>query len=168
MDFKVLKIDSIEIDDDYNIYYVNSNKERKHLEIKTPLLYLPFGLDKDSKNIYLNLQLRKIACPQNNKDIKLFLEFIENLEKLIQTKIQKEVKSVIRKNVKYDTIINTKVLKYKNRISTEVYKGKENYNLYNIEKEEYMNCDILIDKVWLYNDILYYKLKLKKIFIKSV
>jgi hypothetical protein len=169
MDFKVLKEENIKIDDHDNIYYLNSKKEKKQLEIITPILYLPFGLDKDTKsNLYLNLQLRKTSCHKTNSELKLFLEFLESIEKKIKNHTGKEVKSLIRKNGNHEPIINTKVINKYKYISTDVFKNKENFNLYKIEKESYLKCNLLIDKYWDFNDIIFYKIKLKQIFIESV
>jgi len=169
MDFKVLKDENIKIDDNDNIYYLNAKKEKKQLEIITPILYLPFGLDKDTKgNLYLNLQLRKNRCAKINSELKLFLEFLENIEIKIKNHTEKEVKSLIRKTEKHEPIINTKVINKYKYISTEVFKNKENFNLYKLEPDTYLKCNLLIDKYWEFNDIIFYKIKLKQIFIESV
>lgn len=166
MDFKLLKTENIDIDKEYNIFYINSKNEKKKLEIMTPLLFLPFGLDKDSKNnIYLNLQLRKTKCHKHNEELLLFLNFLESLEHLLHEKTNKLVQSNIRKNPKYETIINTKIIKHYNKILTETYKNKENFNIYKIEKDIHLKAIILIDKLWEFKEVLYYKFKLKEIAI---
>lgn len=166
MDFKLLKLENIDVDKEYNIFYINSKNEKKKLEIMTPLLYLPFGLDKDSKNnIYLNLQLRKTKCHEHNEELILFLNFLESLEHLLHEKTSKVVQSNIRKHPKYETIINTKIIKHYNKILTETYKNKENFNIYKIEKDIHLKAIILIDKLWEFKEVLYYKFKLKEILI---
>ena len=166
MDFKVLKIENIVIDEEYNINYINSKNEKKKLQIMTPLLYLPFGLDKDkNKNLILNLQLRKTKCYKNNEELKLFLNFLEELENIFNIKTGKNIKSNIRKTADYDPIINTKIVKHYNKIVTETYKDKEHINIYKINKEIYLKTIIIIDKLWEFNDLLFYKFKLKEILI---
>ena len=166
MDFKVLKIENIVIDDEYNISYINSKKEKKKLQIITPLVYLPFGLDKDkNNNLVLNLQLRKTKCYKHNEELNLFLIFLDSLENSFNEKTGKKIKSNIRKNDDYDPIINTKIIKHYNKIVTKTYKDKENINIYKINKEIYLKTIIIIDKLWEYNDLLFYKFKLKEILI---
>jgi hypothetical protein len=166
MDFKVLKIENIVIDEEYNINYINSKNEKKKLQIMTPLLYLPFGLDKDKKNnLVLNLQLRRTKCYKHNEELKLFLNFLDALENIFNEKTGKNIKSNIRKNADYDPIINTKIVKHYNKIVTETYKDKEHVNIYKINKEIYLKTIIIIDKLWEFNDLLFYKFNLKEIFI---
>ena len=111
MDYKVFKLTNLSLDDN-TIFYNNAKKEKKKFEFKTPLLHLPFGIDKDKKmNYYLNLQLRKTNCNNHNHELTLFLKFLESIESFIKTETGKEVQSVIRKTYKFDTIINTKILK---------------------------------------------------------
>ena len=166
MDFKVLKLDSIKIDDNYNVYYFNSKNERKQLEIVTPDLFLPFGIDSDNKGgLYLNLQLRKTKCDKNNYELKLFLNFLESIETKIKDHTEKEVKTLIRKQKNHEAIINTKVINKYGKISTDVFKNKENFNFYKIEKNTPLKANIIIDKLWLFNDIIFYKIKLKTIFL---
>lgn len=166
MDFKVLKLDSIKIDDNYNVYYLNSKNERKSLEIITPEVFLPFGIDRDTKGgLYLNLQLRKSICDKNNHELRLLLKFLENIEAKFKDHTKKDIKTLIRKNKNHEAIINTKVINKYGKITTEVFKNNENYNFYNIDKNISLKTNIIIDKLWIFNDIIFYKIKLKKIFL---
>ena len=111
MDFKVLKLDSIKIDDNYNVYYLNSKNERKSLELITPEVFLPFGIDRDTKGgLYLNLQLRKSICNKNNYDLILFLKFLENIEAKFKDHTKKEVKTLIRKKKIMKQLLTLKLL----------------------------------------------------------
>jgi hypothetical protein len=172
MDFKLLKIENVIIDENLNIRYINSKNIKKSLEIITPILYLPFGIDKNNDKIELNLQLRKTDCVKNNKELKLFLTFLESLEKLftdtLSEKFKASIKSLIRLNPKYDPIINTKLIMYNNKIKTEVFKDTEYFNFFKISKGEKIKVILFIDKLWIYNGIIFYKFKLKQIFVKSV
>ncbi len=169
MDFKVLKVSNLSLDDNQTIHYTNAKNEKKKLEIVTPLLHLPFGIDKDTKmNYYLNLQLRKTNCNNHNHELFLFLKFLESIESFIKTETGKEVQSVIRKTPKYDTIINTKVLKNYNKLITETFKGPENFNFFNLKSGMNLKAQLIIDKIWEYNDKIFYKLKIQKLFLESV
>ena len=137
MDFKFVKLNNIFIDKNNFLKYKNTKGEVKKLEIITPILYLPFGLDKDKKdNIQLNLQLRRTACMKHNHDMVLFLKFLKSLEKIIKDHFKIEVKSNIKINDNYDPILQTKVIQSKNQILTQIFKDKENYNVYRIKGEK--------------------------------
>ena len=168
MDYKVFKLTNLSLDDN-TIFYNNAKKEKKKFEFKTPLLHLPFGIDKDKKmNYYLNLQLRKTNCNNHNHELTLFLKFLESIESFIKTETGKEVQSVIRKTYKYDTMINTKVLKNYNKLITETFKGQEHFNFFKLDSGMNLKAQLIIDKIWEYNDKIFYKLKIQKLFLESV
>jgi hypothetical protein len=169
MDFKFLKINNIFIDKNNFLKYKNVNGENKKLEIVTPVLYLPFGIDKDKKNnLQFNLQLRRSHCMKHNHELKLFLIFFQSIEKIISDHFKTSIKSNIKINEQYDPILQTKIYQSNNQILTEILKDKDNYNVYKIKKGEKMRCIIMIDKLWLFQNTVFYKIKLKKIFVKSV
>ena len=88
MDFKFLNTDNIFIDKNNFIKYKNTNGEIKNLEIVTPILYLPFGIDKNKDNtIQLSLQLRRTNCMKHNHELKLFLDFFKTIENNFEKKI---------------------------------------------------------------------------------
>lgn len=168
MDYKVFKLTNLSLDDN-TILYNNAKKEKKKFEFKTPLLHLPFGIDKDKKmNYYLNLQLRKTNCNNHNHELTLFLKFLESIESFIKTETGKEVQSVIRKTYKFDTIINTKILKNYNKITTDIFKDKEHFNFFKLDSGMNLKAQLIIDKIWEYNDKIFYKLKIQKLFLESV
>tara|TARA_B110001469_G_C9583529_1_gene289421 strand:- start:11 stop:517 length:507 start_codon:yes stop_codon:yes gene_type:complete len=168
MDYKVFKLTNLSLDDN-TIFYNNAKKEKKKFEFKTPLLHLPFGIDKDKKmNYYLNLQLRKTNCNNHNHELTLFLKFLESIESFIKTETGKEVQSVIRKTYKFDTIINTKILKNYNKITTDIFKDKEHFNFFKLDSGMNLKAQLIIDKIWEYNDKIFYKLKIQKLFLESV
>lgn len=163
MDFNQININNIIIDKDYNIRYKNSKNEIKPLLIKSPELISPFGLDKEYNNYYIKAQLRKDSDINLNNQKKLFLKFIENLETIFKEKLGKEINSQIRYSKNYDPIITLKMITFSNKISTEVKKGNVFFNIFSLPKNSIFISEIIIDKLWIYNDIIYYKIKLKKI-----
>ena len=163
MNYYQILIENITIDDNHNISYKNSKNVVKKLIIKTPKLYLPFGIDKTDKDYFLNVQLRKTNNKEYNKELELFEECIMNIETLIKTKLNKPINSQIRYKDGYDPIISFKIKKYKDKITTEIKQNDRFFNFYKITKGMYLDSEIIIDKVWIYNDIIYYKIKLKKI-----
>tara|TARA_B100000795_G_C22509161_1_gene327053 strand:- start:57 stop:554 length:498 start_codon:yes stop_codon:yes gene_type:complete len=145
------------------ISYKNSKNEKRKLVLKTPMLYLPFGFDKTGKDLFLNVQLRKTKNPNYNKELESFEQFIQQLEDLIKTTLKKEINSQIRYSEKYDPIISLKVKMIKNKINTEVKQKNSFFNFYKITKGMSLESEIIIDNVWIYNDKIYYKIKLEKI-----
>ena len=151
----------IDIDSNYLIKY-KKNNTLIPLEIESPLLYLPFGIDKQYNNYYLKLQLR----PFTDNHLKLFLKTIESLESSLRILTKKKIKSQISISNIYDPIITTKVLSLKNKIQTQVTKDNQHYNFYSIKKGTYLKVYIIVDRLWKLNeDEFTYKLKLKKIML---
>lgn len=167
MDFSKLKIEHIKINADYSIKYMNASKELKSLIIKTPLLYLPFGIDKQYNNYIMSLQLKKTDDFENNKKIDNFLLFIKDLETHFEKETGLHIKSQLRQNAKYPPILTTKVIKYNTKIITKVLREntKENINIFSLDRDSSLKAELIIDKLWEYNDELTYKIKLQTIYI---
>ena len=167
MDFSKLKVDHIKINQNYSIKYANSSKEFKTLIIKTPLLHLPFGIDKQYNNYILSLQLKKTDDIENNKKIDMFLIFITDLETHLEKETGMTIKSQLRQTNKYPPILTTKVIKYNTKIVTKVVKGphKEHINIFSLDKDSTLKADLIIDKLWEYNGELTYKMKLEYIYL---
>lgn len=163
MNYNQIKIENISMDDNYNIFYKNSNNIKKKLILKTPKLYIPFGIDRQGNNFYINAQLRKTHDKKYNSELDLFEKCIQNIETHFKNSLNKQINSQLRDSDKYDTIINLKIKKNKDKITTEIKENNRFFNLYSIKKQTYMVSEIIIDKLWIYNDIIYYKIKLTKI-----
>ena len=166
MNFNLIKIDNILIEhnnNNYSVKYKNAKNETKPLLVKLPLLYLPFGIDKEYGSFYLKAQLRKTNDFKHNKELKLFLEFIEQLEELFQKQIKKEISSQIRYSKDYDTIVVFKILKTKTGITTEITQNNEYFNFFKITKNMSFKGNIIIDSLWIYNNTIFYKIKLKNL-----
>ena len=164
MDFNTLKLENIQFNTNVkctNISYLNSRKEQKELIINSPFLNLPFGIEKEYGNYILKFQV--------SNDNKSFLEFIQNLENIIEKKMGKPVKSQIRYHDIFDPLVITKILNNKNYIITDIQNSKGEYiNFFNIKKKMIMKLTLLIDKLWCEEKQIIYKLKVKKIIINSV
>jgi hypothetical protein len=163
MNYNQIKIENITIDENHNIFYKNSNNIRKKLILKTPKLYIPFGIDRQEKKLYINAQLRKTTDTKYNSELDLFETCIQNIETHFKNSLNKPINSQLRYSDKYDTIITLKIKKNKDKITTEIKENNRYFNLYSIKKQTYMVSEIIIDKLWIYNDTIYYKIKLTKI-----
>jgi hypothetical protein len=142
----------------YNIKY-NGNP----IEFWTPKLYVPFGIESKYNNHFFNLELQG-----DNNSIKLFQYFIEIFEaKLIELlNIPKEQLNSQLRYTDGNSILYTKVYeKYKKIITNVKNKDGSFGNIFNLEKDNYINTNLIVDKLWCINGMYYYKFKLKDIII---
>jgi len=149
----------IERVEDYYKVMINENP----VSFNTPLLRVPFGLDKKYNVIQLKLQ-----CLTEEEDAEEFIGFLERLEeKLIElTGIPRNSFSTcITKNPNYPPLFTTKIITNRGGIiGTEVMNTKgEHQNVFNIEKGDHVRVRMFIDSIRPYNGRFWYKLKSKKI-----
>jgi hypothetical protein len=133
------------------------------IEFWTPELYVPFGIESKFNNYFLNLELKG-----DNNNIKLFQYFIEIFEaKLIE--LLNIPKDQLNSQLRYtdnNSILYTKVYeKYKKIITNVKTKDDTFVNIFNLEKDNYVNVNLIVDKLWFIKGIYYYKFKLKDIII---
>jgi hypothetical protein len=127
----------------------------------TPQLYIPFGLESKFNNYFLNLELK---C--DNTNVKLFQYFIETFElKLIELLgIPKEQLNSQLRYTDGNSILYTKVYEKYKKIITNVKNSDGSFvNIFNLDKDIYVNVNLIVDKLWFINDMYYYKFKLKEI-----
>jgi hypothetical protein len=147
-----------ENDNFYNIYY-----DSKKLEIETPIMCCPFGLEEEYSNLIFKLQFKNL---ENDVKMKDLYNFAINFEEKISNLIGESVKSQLRLSEKYPPMIISKVVKMKNNILTEITDEDNNlFNVYNLKnKYNYgLKCLIKLDKIWKYNNKYYYKWNLIKV-----
>jgi hypothetical protein len=140
----------------YDITYNGSS-----MNFWTPQLYVPFGLESKFNNYFLNLELKG-----DNNSVKLFEYFIETFEaKLIELLgIPKEQLNSQLRYTDIDSILYTKVYEKYQKIITKVKNNDGSFvNLFNLEKDIYVNVNLIVDKLWFIKDVYYYKFKLKEI-----
>ena len=133
------------------------------IEFWTPELYVPFGIESKFNNYFLNLELKG-----DNNNIKLFQYFIEIFEaKLIE--LLNIPKDQLNSQLRYtdnNSILYTKVYeKYKKIITNVKTKDDSFVNIFNLEKDNYVNVNLIVDKLWFIKGMYYYKFKLKDIII---
>ena len=133
------------------------------IEFWTPKLYIPFGIESKFNNYFLNLQLKG-----DNNNIKLFQYFIEIFEaKLIELlNIHKDKLNSQLRYTDNNSILYTKVYEKYKKIITNVKTKDDSYvNIFNLEKDNYVNVNLIVDKLWFIKGMYYYKFKLKDIII---
>ena len=141
------------IKDSYEIIYNNSQ-----IQIQTPTLYIPFGIEKYYNSFNLNFQLR------NCEDFEKFIETLEqHLIKILKTTPQ-YFTSQLRKSDKHDTLLYTKILTKNDKILCDLKKGNSEYvNIFNLGKGINCKAVLYLDKVWFIKGKYTYKLKVKNI-----
>ena len=161
MDFLNIDLKDIKITKSNN--YFNIEIDGKPIKIKTPVMFIPFGLEERYKNYYLNLELDDV---ENDNYQNSFLLFLENLEKKIIDildidKDQLNSQISYRKNDK--VIIYTKIMEKFRKFTTKVTRNNSNVNIFNLGKNIHIEAEIVIDKIWVIKGKYYYKLKLYEI-----
>ena len=162
MNFETIEIDKITIHDSVKTSY-DIKLNDKTIELWTPKLYVPFGLENKYNNYFLNLQLKG-----EDNYVKLFYYFIETLEsKLIELlNISKEDFNSQLRVSENSCILYTKVYEKYKKIITQIKTQTGDYmNIFNLEKECYIKAKLIIDKIWFIKGKYYYKFKLKEIII---
>ena len=154
-------LEKIEVErvEDYYKISMNGNS----VSFNTPLLRVPFGLDKKYNVIQMKLQ-----CLTEEEDSEAFIEFLEALEeKLMElTGIPRNsFVSSITRNPNYPPLFTTKIITNRGGIiGTEVINTKGEYqNIFNIEKGDFVKIRLFVDSIRPYNGRFWYKLKSKKI-----
>jgi hypothetical protein len=128
-----------------------------------PTLYVPFGIESKFNNYFLNLELKG-----DNNSIKLFQYFIETFEaKLIE--LLNIPNNQFNSQLRYtddNSILYTKVYEQYKKIITNVKDKDGSFgNIFNLDKDTYVNVNLIVDKLWFINGMYYYKFKLKDILI---
>lgn len=133
----------------------------KRIEITTPKIFLPFGIDKYYNHWSLNMELHNKNC-EGNKE---FLEYLENLEKLIckSMNIDKEqLNSQIGMNKGIPNIY-ARIQSHYNRpvcklLGTAANSNvKQQLNIYKFPKEVYIKAKLRIGNLWQVNKMFCYK-----------
>jgi len=157
MNYKYIDINKITIDKNLRILY-----KKNKLHIITPILYLPFGIDKSYNNIFLKMQLKKNYY-KDDTYLK-FTNFIKNLEQKFHELTTKEINSQLTENEKFGNVLITKVPNINGKINIDIMKNKHFELFSNINKKDFMVLELVFDKLWIYNQtMLTYKIKVKKI-----
>ena len=102
-----------------------------------------------------------------NKDLEDFLDFIQRLEKKLKLLLNADddiFTSQLRFNKKYDPILFTKFIYKFNKIECNIINDKnEPLNIFELGKNQNVQCKLLLDKVWKFNGKYSYKLKIKEL-----
>ena len=149
---------------DQDDQFINIKYNNNPLIFKTPIMYIPFGLEKEYNNYGIKLQFRR-----TQKDIVEFYNFINSLEDKLKNLLDNNnLKSQIRPaNGRYDPLLITKIARNKEKLTIDVNYNSESINIYNLKKKIYGVATLMLDNIFKKDDIYYYKLKIKELEIKE-
>ena len=138
----------------------------KKIYFNTPLMYVPFGIEKDYNNYIIKLQFKGLK--NNTKpEMKNFYDSIKNFENQIidMKNIDKErFKSQIISKDNYDDLLIIKINKKFHNIEI-INQNSEIKNIFNIEKKSEIECKLHIDNLWDNGKIMTTKFIVDKIII---
>lgn len=159
MHFKKINLENLEIIDN-NTEFLSVKYNENPLLIDTPIMYVPFGLEKEYNNFIVKLQFNK-----NNKETIDFYNFILELEERIKSLLHSNnLKSeILHTNKKYDPLLKTKIVTIKNKLTVEYLINNSNGNIYDFNKKSNIQALLMVDNVFRKQDNFYFKFKLKKI-----
>ena len=144
--------------------FINIKYNNNPLIFNTPVMYIPFGLEKEYNNYGIKLQFRR-----TKNDIVEFYNFINSLEDKLKSLLNSSnLKSQIRPaNGRYDPLLMTKIARNKEKLLIDVSYDSESINIYNLKKKVYGEATLMVDNIFKKDDIYYYKLKIKELEIKE-
>lgn len=125
------------------------------LIIKTPMIKIPFGVEKVYNNHIVKLEL-----PRD----KIFSQLILNIEKKLCEilGIDKINSQIIKsKKLMFGDLLITKIVKYKDQMKIDVDRNNNIETVSNIKKGDKGIATLEIDKLWKYDGKYTYKIKLK-------
>ena len=144
-----------------NIRDENNNK----YSFITPVMYIPFGLEKDYTNYIIKLQFKGVKDGTNQEMIEFYnmIRYFENkITDLEQNK--KQFKSQIISKENYDDLLLIKI--NKKFFNLDIYANNgEIRNIFDIKKNMNIKCHIHIDTLWSNEEIYTTKFILDKIII---
>jgi hypothetical protein len=157
MDYNKINIDEILVDDALNVTY-----KGKKIIFKTPILYLPFGVDKSYQNIFMKLNMRKNYYDDDTYE--QFTEFIEKIEAKLTELTGKPIRTQLYYHNYYGTSLMTKVPHFKGRVSIDINRDGKYAVFDSIDNKMYLRVELVIDRLWEYkDDTLTYKIKVQTI-----
>lgn len=160
-----------------HLYSINT-KDNEYLYIETPFMSVPFGVEKYYQDTILKLQFDDTKNQTNDKMMD-FYNFIKNVEQQIKEEFIEQYKDsivdidnmmiktqIVNKN-KYDDLLMVKFNKKYHNIDICKENG-EIQNIYNIDKNSIIKCNLYINNIWVDNSVISYKLNINKITIKNM
>lgn len=134
----------------FNQLVIKDNNDYKKIIINLNNCYIPFGLEEYNDKFILNFEIG------NNKEFyNLILKLENEINNLLENSFN--VKSVLNKRDKYDTLCKGHILKNRNKIITKFIKDKSELSIFSLEKGKNYNLELELSGIWIYkNNAGYY------------
>lgn len=157
----------------FKIMYLNAEDQYKKIIYKTPIVNIPFGVEKYNFKDIINVEFTNLKGSnevynfytqikqidefltnlnkEDNKDTHS-VDFINNLNYELVNNIKgKTYISCIRENKKYDPMLRTHVRKTKKMIKSKVYKNKKEFPILSMKRDKGF-FTIELGSLWISDD----------------
>ena len=164
---KLPLIEKIEFIPEPDKYFIRFNYEGNKLLIKTPRIYVPFGIDSYYKNWSINFELKNKDC----EGIKLFKEFLFNFEEQIINKLKikrSELNTQFKIHKKFNMEFYGRIKNMNSKcmcVIEDKRKLSENkfVNVYKFPKQVFVKAEMTTDGIWKLNNMYCYKYVINKL-----
>lgn len=144
-------------------------ENQSEIKIKTPRLYVPFGIDNYYKNWSVNFELKNKNC----EGIRLFKEYLMNFEDFIAEKLEidrEEVNTQFKIHNKYNMEFYGRIRNRFGKVDCQIEDKRKNspekfVNFFNFPKEVYVKAELSTSGIWKTNDMYCYKYTVDKLTI---
>jgi hypothetical protein len=138
----------------YNLLYIDKNNFNKKINIITPKIYVPFGIENFGNKLILNLEFSKY---KTNNCVYNFYAIIKSLEKYVNTSLNissnKEtyVSCIKDRPEPYEPLLRTNIKKYGKKIITNIVSKCNTKTLEDINKNSYIHVELELNNIWISN-----------------
>lgn len=144
------------------------NKEN-YIKIKTPRIFVPFGIDSYYRNWSINFELKNKNC----EGVRLFKEYLMNFEDFIVNKLdvkREEINTQFKIHNKYNMEFYGRIRNLFGKVNCVIEDRRKesvekHVNLFNFPKGVFVKAEISTDGIWKTNDMYCYKYSVNKLVI---
>lgn len=159
-----------------NIMFLKNDKyielkldKQKEIRIKTPRIYVPFGIDTYYKNWSINFELKNKNC----EGVRLFKEYLMNFEDLLVNKLninRDEINTQFKIHNKYNMELYGRIRNEFGKVRCEIKDHRKksldtHVNIFNFPKEVFVKAELSTNGLWNINGMMCYKYTVEKLTI---
>ena len=152
--------------DKYIGFRINNENE---IKIKTPRLFVPFGIDTYYKNWSINFELKNKNC----EGIRLFKEYLMNFEDYLANKLEikrEDMNTQFKIHNKYNMEFYGRIRNMFGKVNCKLEDKRKNspdrhINIFNFPKEVYVKAELSTTGIWNTNNMFCYKYTVEKLTI---
>ena len=144
------------------------NKENE-IKIKTPRIFVPFGIDSYYKNWSINFELKNKNC----EGVRLFKEYLMNFEDFIVNKLdirREEVNTQFKIHNKYNMEFYGRIRNMFGKVNCVIEDKRKDsvekhVNIFNFPKAVFVKAELSTNGLWMTNNMYCYKYSVDKLVI---